>query len=65
MNLDEPLIRVLPHPDQVQHRLGDALRQVTLLRRLLRLSQKAEEFRDCLKNAEDDPGDSPRPVKVI
>jgi hypothetical protein len=49
MSLDEPLIDCLPQPAQVRSRLGDALREVELLRRLLRLSERAEEFRrsDC------------------
>jgi hypothetical protein len=57
VNLDEPLINVLPHPDEVNRSLGTALRQVHLLRRLLKLSETAEEYRSCLRNAEDDPED--------
>jgi hypothetical protein len=41
----KPLIESLPPPEQVRERLGDALREVELLRKLLRLSQRAEEYR--------------------
>ena len=39
------LIDLLPDPQAVQTRLGDALREVELLRRLLRLSRLAEQYR--------------------
>jgi hypothetical protein len=41
------LIDVIPDPGMVVDRLGDALREVELLRRLLRLADLAEEFRHC------------------
>jgi hypothetical protein len=47
MRLDLPLIRALPSPQRIRHRLGDALREVELLRRLLRLAERAAEYRAC------------------
>lgn len=47
MTLKQPLVRVLPQPKVVRDRLGDALREVELLRALLRLSERAENYRDC------------------
>jgi hypothetical protein len=45
VSIDKPLIDSLPQPDQVRSRLGDALREVELLRGLLRLSERAEHYR--------------------
>jgi hypothetical protein len=45
MTLKQPLVETLPTPDLVRHRLGDALREVELLRKLLRLAECAEEYR--------------------
>jgi hypothetical protein len=45
VTLDKSLIDSLPHPDQVRDLLGDALRNVELLRRLLRISERAEQYR--------------------
>jgi hypothetical protein len=45
MSIDKPLIDSLPAPAMVRDRLGDALREVELLRRLLRLAVTAEQFR--------------------
>jgi hypothetical protein len=42
---DTPLVQNLPPPSEVRTRLTDAVREVTLLRRLLRLAKSAEEFR--------------------
>jgi hypothetical protein len=39
------LIDLIPRPKDVADRLGDALREVELLRRLLRLSERAEHYR--------------------
>ena len=39
------LLTSLPSPQLVRNRLGDALREVELLRRLLRLSERAEQYR--------------------
>jgi hypothetical protein len=50
MDLRSPLVTVLPHPMDVRHRLGDAMREVDLLRRLLVLSERAEQFRQCDRN---------------
>jgi hypothetical protein len=45
--LDKPLIQTLPHPDKIHRRLGDALREVQMLRRLLRLAELAQGYREC------------------
>lgn len=42
----EQLIDLIPTPATVQDRLGDALREVQLLRRLLRLADLAESYRE-------------------
>jgi hypothetical protein len=42
---DKPLIDTLPTPDAVRERLGDTLRELELLRRLLRLAKAAEQYR--------------------
>jgi hypothetical protein len=47
MTLEQPLLRSLPPPSQVRDRLGDALREVELLRYLLRLSERAEQYREA------------------
>jgi hypothetical protein len=44
---DKPLIDTLPTPAAVRERLGDTLREVELLRRLLRLVRAAEQYRDA------------------
>lgn len=44
--LDKPLIDTLPTPAAVRERLGDTLREVELLRQLLRLASAAEQYRD-------------------
>ncbi len=43
--LDRPLIESLPSPKEVRHRLGNALREVELLRRLLRMAEIADKYR--------------------
>jgi hypothetical protein len=45
MTLDQPFLELLPSATIVRHRLGDALREVELLRGLLRLAERAESFR--------------------
>ena len=40
----KPLIDVLPDPGTVRLKLGNALREVELLRRLLRLAKVAETY---------------------
>jgi hypothetical protein len=45
--LTTPLIDTLPDPDHLHARLGDALREVRLLRGLLRLARLAEQYREC------------------
>ena len=39
------LIDLLPRPQAVADRLSDALREVELLRRLLQLCERAEQYR--------------------
>jgi hypothetical protein len=45
MTTDRSLTESLPHPSEVRERLGGALREIVLLRRMLRLCERAEEFR--------------------
>jgi hypothetical protein len=40
------LIDLIPSPQAVRERLGDALREVKLLRRLLQLADVAEQYRE-------------------
>jgi hypothetical protein len=47
MTIDRPILEALPSPELVRDRLGDALREVELLRRLLKLSERAAEYRQC------------------
>ena len=51
MTLDRPVLESLPPPLHIRHRLGDALREVELLRALLRLAERAEAYRHCDRNA--------------
>jgi hypothetical protein len=44
---DKLLIDTLPTPAAVRDQLGDALREVELLRRLLRLADTAERYRSA------------------
>jgi hypothetical protein len=43
----KPLVHALPTPAQVRDRLTDAMREVVLLRRLLKLSEEAARYREC------------------
>jgi hypothetical protein len=43
--LNKPLITTLPKPEAVRRRLGETLREVELLRRLLRVAERAEVYR--------------------
>jgi hypothetical protein len=43
--LPEDLIERIPQPAQVRERLAEALRQVRLLRQLLRLAERADDER--------------------
>jgi hypothetical protein len=52
LTLEPPLIEELPAPEKVRDRLGDALREVELLRSLLRLSERAQHYRDCDRQPE-------------
>jgi hypothetical protein len=47
MNLEKPLMLLLPKPDAVRYRLGDVLREVKLLRSLLRMSERVQRYRQC------------------
>jgi hypothetical protein len=47
--LDQPLMTALPAPSEVREKLGAALREAELLRRLLRLAERAEKYRQCLR----------------
>jgi hypothetical protein len=51
IKFDRPLIEAIPSPGKVSFWLGDALREVRLLRRLLTLAKLAEEYRACDRNA--------------
>jgi hypothetical protein len=44
MSLATPLVQNLPPTSEVRHLLGDALREVELLRGLLRLAERAERY---------------------
>lgn len=41
------VIEAIPAPNRIRERLGDALREVELLRRLLKVSERAEVFREA------------------
>ena len=43
----KPLIEALPTPAQVRNRLTDAMREVALLKQLLRVSESADRFKAC------------------
>jgi hypothetical protein len=49
MSLDTPLMESLPSPQQVREKLGAALREAELLRRLLKITERAEAYRKCLR----------------
>jgi hypothetical protein len=40
-----PVLDTIPPPTVVRDQLGRALREVSLLRRILRLAEKAEQYR--------------------
>jgi hypothetical protein len=48
MNFAPPLTENLPPPEELERRLGAALREVELLRRLLRVSERAARYRKVL-----------------
>ena len=52
IDLQKPLIEILPDPATVRIRLGYALREVELLRRLLRLAKTAETYRVLDRDAQ-------------
>lgn len=54
---DKPLVDRIPDPETIRARLAEALREVELLRRMLKLSQQAEKYRvaaDPAKGVSDD-----------
>jgi hypothetical protein len=46
--VDDLLMDTLPPPPQIRERLGAVLREADLLRRLLKVSERAEIYRRCL-----------------
>jgi hypothetical protein len=46
MTLPSPVVESLPPANEVRRRLGDALREVQILRGLLRLAERAERYRE-------------------
>ncbi len=60
MSLDEPLLKTLPTPQTVRNRLGDVLREAELLRRLLKLSERAEQYREWDRYQGDEQASSGR-----
>lgn len=57
MLLKRPISTTFPTAREVRHKLGDALRDVELLRGLLRLAERAERYRerDVEENIEEFP----------
>lgn len=54
---NKPLVDRIPDAETVRARLAEALREVELLRRMLKLSQQAEKYRvatDRAKGVSDD-----------
>jgi hypothetical protein len=51
MSLKPPMVANLPTAGEVRHQLGDALREVELLRGLLRLAERAERYRQSDREA--------------
>jgi len=47
MGSNRPLIETVPPPGQIRARLSDALREAELLRKLLKVAEAAEHFRQC------------------
>ncbi len=45
--LKAPLMRSFPPVREIAHRLGDTLREVEILRGLLRLAERVERYREC------------------
>jgi len=62
MSINHLLIDVVPSVPSVRNRLGDALREVQLLRRLLRLTELAEEYRQMDRHVAAGMGDAPGEV---
>jgi hypothetical protein len=51
MFAERSLVDSMPPPQVVRDRLGDALREVELLRGLLRIAEKADDYRECDRDA--------------
>jgi len=47
MKIKHPLVNTIPHPRIVCDLLGNALREVELLKKLLIIAERAEKFRQC------------------
>jgi hypothetical protein len=62
MKSKRPLIETLPSPQDVRRRLGDALREAQLLRRLLRLAVIAEEYRQIDRDVFGTPAAATAPL---
>ena len=45
MTIKSPIVQNMPSVTEVRDALGDALREVTLLRRLLKIAERAEAWR--------------------
>jgi hypothetical protein len=52
MDLTRPLMETLPPPVKVRRALGDALRQVELLKKLLRIAERVADYRQCDRGRE-------------
>jgi hypothetical protein len=48
MTVSEPLMATLPPPWEVRRKLGEVLREVELLRGMLRLAERAESYRKVI-----------------
>jgi hypothetical protein len=53
VSLKTPIVENMPSVIEVRDKLGDALREVMLLRRLLRIAERAEQWRQRDKEVVD------------
>jgi hypothetical protein len=56
MSLNKPIVQSLPPTQTVRDRLGNALREVELLRSLLKLAEKAERYRERDREIREEEG---------
>ena len=56
MNMKLPLMETIPPAPKVRDRLKDAIREVKLLTRFLRIAESADEYRRCDRQAKTDDG---------